>query len=412
MTVSLQEQLTLTCPQCGTPAAHAVWLIVDADEQPAAVALLEQARLNRVTCPHCGHEFGAPTPLLLHDLPHRRVVFVPPAGVDELTWRDMAYELHALLVGSIALEQRQLYLGDMQIAQDQAGLAQLLAKQRRRSTGGTPAFGKPISSVLGDGPLPAALDVPPPPPRLPTDPDALLLTIQQLLDADSPAAMEQVVQQHPELLTQQAHTALEELADLAVEQREYAAADLLHRARVWLLGYQTGMTPVAHAVLADAPAATPTSLTAEHQHHLLAASNPGELWQVVQQFPELQEPWVDAALTDLSEQYASEGNARLASQLEERRTALLQLLAAPPPPDAGDPLQDALEALLTAPDQAALTQILIDYPELLTDAAQTALQSLARDARASDDEELAAYALECRAMLQQVCAGLHSEGMG
>lgn len=406
MTVSLQEQLTLTCPACGTPAAHAVWLIVDADEQPAAVALLEQAALNRLTCPHCGHQFFAPTPLLLHDLPHRRVVFVPPAGVDELTWRDMAYELHALLVGSIELEQRQLYLGDMQIAQDQAGLAQMLAKQRRRSTGGTPAFGKPISSVLGDLPLPAPAA--PPPAARATDPDALLLTIQQLLDATSPAAMEQVVQQHPELLTQQAHTALEELADLAVEQREYAAADLLHRARVWLLGYQTGMTPVARPVAADAPADIPTSLTAEHQHHLLAAGNPGELWQVVQQFPELQEPWVDAALTDLIDQYASEGNARLASQLEERRTALHEVLAAPPPPDALDPLQDAIEALLTAPDQESLTQILLDYPELLTDAAQTALQSLAHDARASDDDELAAYALECRAMLQQVRAGLHS----
>lgn len=408
MTVSLQEQLTFPCPQCGTPAVHAVWLIVDADEQPAQVALLAQAALNRLTCPHCRHQFTAPAPLLLHDQAHRRVVFVPPVGVDELTWRDMAYELHALLVGSIELEQRQLYLSDMQIAADQAGLAQVLAKQRRRSTGSSPAFGKPISSVLGDVPLPAAAPATPPPAPPPTDSEALLAVIQQLLDAETPAAMEQVVQQHPELLTQQTHAALEELADLAVEQREYAAADTLHRARVWLLGYQTGMSPVERAVPADTRADLPTSLTAEHQHHLLAAQSHTELWQVVQQFPELQQPWVDAALTDLIDQYANDGNARLASQLEQRRTALHEVLAAPPPPDALDPLQDAIEALLTAPDEDALTQILIAYPDLLTDAAETALQSLASDARASNDDELAAYALECRAMLQQVRAGLHS----
>lgn len=152
MTISLQERLTIVCPKCGAPAEHDVWLIVDAAEQPEAAAALAAARLNLLGCEQCGHRFLAPAPLLYHDQAHRRVVFVPPPNTDELTWRDMAYELHAVLVGSIALEQRQLYLSDMQIAQDQAGLAHMLQKSTRRTSSGSapPRFGKPVSSVIGD----------------------------------------------------------------------------------------------------------------------------------------------------------------------------------------------------------------------------------------------------------------------
>lgn len=411
MTISLQERLTIVCPKCGAPAEHDVWLIVDAAEQPEAAAALAAARLNLLGCEQCGHRFLAPAPLLYHDQAHRRVVFVPPPNTNELTWRDMAYELHAVLVGSIALEQRQLYLSDMQIAQDQAGLAHMLQKSTRRTSSGSapPRFGKPVSSVIGSVPnVPAAS-----PPAVPVhsdDPDQILHAIQQLLDADSPAAMQHVVQQAPALLTQATQNTLEQLADVAVEQREYAAADALHRARIWLFAYHSGMTPLEpHALAGSAPAAPAlVEVTAEHQHHLLAAHTPTELWQVLHQFPELQGDWVDAALNDLIDQYAHEGNERLASQLEERRSALAQLRSDPPPPPTTDPLQDALEALLTAPDEDSLAQVLVDYPDLLSDAAQVALDNLAAEAQQSDDEDLASYARECRAMLQQVRAGLQA----
>ncbi len=412
MTISLQERLTIVCPACGALADYDVWLIVDVAEQPEAAAALASARLNVLGCEQCGHRFLAPTPLLYHDQAHRRVVFVPPPETDELTWRDMAYELHAVLVGSIALEQRQLYLSDMQIAQDQAGLAHMLQKSTRRTSSGgaPPSFGKPVSSIIGSVP-----DVPAATPTATAavhsnDPDQLLHAIQQLLDADSPAAMQNVVQQAPALLTQAAQNMLEQLADVAVEQREYTAADALHRARIWLFAYQSGMTPLEpHALVGHAPADLAlVEVTAEHQHHLLAAHTPTELWQVLHQFPELQGDWVDAALNDLIDQYAHEGNERLASQLEERRSALVQLRRDPPPPPPTDPLQDALEALLTAPDEESLAQVLITYPDLLSDAAQVALDNLADEAQQSDDEDLASYARECRAMLQQVRAGLQA----
>jgi hypothetical protein len=34
MTISLAQFATLTCPECGTPFAAEVWLIVTADERP------------------------------------------------------------------------------------------------------------------------------------------------------------------------------------------------------------------------------------------------------------------------------------------------------------------------------------------------------------------------------------------
>jgi ribosomal protein L29 len=106
-----------------------------------------------------------------------------------------------------------------------------------------------------------------------------------------------------------------------------------------------------------------------------------------------------------------EGNERLAATLEERRELLADLRAAAPtdtaPVDAApDTLHDAVEALLSADDEDVLAQVLLEYPALLSDEAQDALWRLSAEARSQGDEELATYAVECRAMLRRVREGL------
>ncbi|NJO04624.1 MAG: hypothetical protein HC876_03330 [Chloroflexaceae bacterium] len=128
---------------------------------------------------------------------------------------------------------------------------------------------------------------------------------------------------------------------------------------------------------------------------------------------------MDAALTHTVNEALDDGNERLAQLVEERREQLEVIRQQPPtaltmpaaplvgeqPPD---PLEEAIEALIIAADEDEIAQVLMDYPDLLTDAADAALAQLADEARAQDDAELATYATECRAMLRTVREGLNT----
>jgi hypothetical protein len=112
-----------------------------------------------------------------------------------------------------------------------------------------------------------------------------------------------------------------------------------------------------------------------------------------------------------------DGHEALAQQLEERREALAALRHPTPPvgsvPTGEAPpdlhILEAVQALLIADDEETIGQVLLDYPLLLTDAAQQALWALSSEARRRGDDELAVYALECRAMLREVREGLQQE---
>ncbi|MEI7771557.1 MAG: CpXC domain-containing protein, partial [Chloroflexales bacterium] len=132
MPISYQEQAELTCPSCGAGFTSAVWLILDAQEQPGALDELRRGALNSVTCPHCGSSGPAGAPLLFHDAQARRVIFAGAPGAAEHEVRDQARNLHALLVGAIPEEQRRPYLADVDIAQDVDGVARLLRRMERR----------------------------------------------------------------------------------------------------------------------------------------------------------------------------------------------------------------------------------------------------------------------------------------
>lgn len=467
MTISLREHIELTCPHCQGSFASDLWLIVDSQEQPTLVEDLRSEHLNRVRCPHCGKASLPPTPLLVHDSAAQRVWFAPPPGLDELTWREQARELHAVLVGSIPLDERKVYLSDVQIAQDVGGLAHMLRKAGRRDKPAHPV-GKPISSVLPhlSEPHPAASPAPTPPPAPADEPAStpqteaqtearMLQAIQALLEAPHAEAMAAVLEQYPLLHTPAASIALEELADVAVEQREHSTAEALHRARLWLDSVRMGtgatlppasVAPTEPPPTGSEPAAVtvpPEELPPAVYQALLDVQSTAELTSLVQQQTILLAPWVDTLLARTINEVLDEGNERLARTLADRRELLAELRQqmpanatapdaanaaaepavpavpidiAPPPPEtdglaaaAGttEPMQEAIEALLTAgDDEEAMAVALLTYPDLLTDAAQDALWQLAAEARAHQDEALAAYAVECRAMLQNVRRGL------
>lgn len=379
MSIAYQEQYQLTCPACGTECSAPLWLILDAQEQPEAVELLLREELNLIHCQACGHRGPAGAPILFHDRVTRQVIFAPAPGSAEHEWREQARELHALLIGSIPEEQRRPYLGDVAIAQDLAGIAHLMrrAQSRRR----TPTPPKQEAATEGKPPL--------------------LIAVEALLGANSPAELDQVVARYPILLDPSSGTTLTQLAQVATEQRAFEVAESLRAARDLLKRMEALAQPESNDGESD-------TLDREALQALLHAQNSSELVTVVQAHPALGLPTVDRLLAEQIELALDEGNERLALHLEERREALATLRTAAPQVVSTQLLEEAIEALLIADGEAAITAAIDTYPILLEDAALASLWQFAATARASGDEELARYAVECRTMLQRVRDGLAS----
>lgn len=381
MPIAYQEQTELTCPACRADFAAAVWLILDAQEAPEAAAALQRGELNQVTCPHCGATGPAGAPLLYHDGVLRRVIFAPAPGSAEYQWREQARDLHALLVGSIAEEQRRPYLADVAIAQDLAGVAQLLQRmdRRRGQAAPQPALAAPLANAPAE-------QVPP-----------LLVAVEALLAADTPGELETVLAAHPVLLDPGTDATLAQLIEVAVAQREFAIADSLRNARALL---------ARMATVPPAPAAPASDLPAAALQALLRAQNASELEAALVAYPVLRHAQADELLAEQIDLALDTGNERLAHALEQRREALAQLRAGAPGAIPDDPapasLDEAIEALLVAEGEAALVAVIDRYPALLDDAAAQALWQFAAEARASGDEDLARYAIECRELLRRV----------
>lgn len=380
MPISHQEQAELICPSCGADFSAAIWLILDAQEQPAELEQLRSGTLNSVTCPHCGSSGPAGAPLLFHDAQARRVIFAGAPGAAEHEVRDQARDLHAILVGSIPEEQRRPYLADVDVAQDIDGVAHMLRRIERRR--GAPA---------------PTRDSQPPTPEEPP----LLLAVQELLAAGSPEELERVLADHPLLLAPATDLTLAQLADVAVEQRAYDIADSLQQARHLLAQMGAAVEPEAPPAAAIPPGPPDTAEPAIQA--LMQAQSTPELLDAVGVYPLLLRPEIDELLAEQIDQALDAGHDRLAGELEDRREALAGLRATRAAPDADEPtIEEAIEALLIAEGEEAMAATIDRYPLLLEDVAAQALWQFASEARAGGDEELARYAIECREMLRRV----------
>lgn len=452
MPISHCEHMPLICPDCRASFHADVWLILDAQEQPAQAEALRQGQFNRVTCPHCQHSGAAGTPFLFHDNAARCVIFAMPAATEEFVWREQARDLHSILVGSIPPEERRPYLADVQIAQGTEGIAHSLQKAARRQAAQSAAVARAApadTAQAAQAPAASRILQPEPPPTAPPpaasppadlsshDEDALYAAIEALIAASTARELDEVLQQHPLLSTPVADSSLQQLADVAFEQRDYELAESLGRARRVLAKARAGtnseqmraefgsVAAVAPPAGAQPPAPVPDmpDMPDEVYRALLQAQSPQELAHLCQAYPPLLQPALDAILVQQIDQLAAEGHTSLALRLLNRHESLVALRqqgmpaaeppAAPavrppsaPPPDTESIAQEAVEALLVAGDDETLARVLIDYPVLLTEEAQQVLWQLSADARSHGDEELAAYAVECRAMLRKVREGL------
>ncbi|NCC33301.1 MAG: hypothetical protein EOM24_14985 [Chloroflexia bacterium] len=409
MPIAYQEPEAFVCPDCGADFEAPVWLILDAQEEPAAVAALLEGTLNLVTCPACQRRGPAGAPLLFHDGLARRVIFAPAPGLPEHAWGEQARALHAVLVGSIPDEARRPYLTDVDIAQDLAGIAHLLRRMKRRP--GAPAHVEsesPEAPVVSPVREPvAAAEVRPPADE--KDAPLLLLAVEALLAANSAEELEQVVAQYPILFEPTTDAVLNELAEVAVNQRAFEIAESLREARALLarMSQRLSVTPPSSLAAGETgPSVSLAHVPDEVLQALLQTQSATEVAQVAAQYPLLLQPEVDQLLAERIEQALDDEHERLAQVLEDRREALAQVREQA----AGGPgeLDEAIEALLLADGVDSLSQVLDRYPILLEEVALQALWQFAAEARAVDDQELARYAIECREMLLRVRKGLNS----
>lgn len=346
MPISLREPTALICPNCGGHFQAAVWLLLDAQEQPEQVAALRQHTLNRVTCPDCGHTALAAAPLLFHDSATRCVIFAPAPGVAEHVWRDQARDLHAMLVQNLPAEQQQPYLSDVHIAQDLPGIAHILTKLVRRHTQNavsTPDTRRSQSASVSHNRLMVPSGAAAPSPVEASVPDNTVETSAQIalsafLSANTPAELQTVIARHPILLQPTIDPFIARLADVAVEQRDYDLAEGLLQARRFLADLHHNkdvatITPDTTFPRTDTVMDTTTtagttspSLPTDAYQAFLRADSAAALRQAIHTYPILLEPWVNDILLRTIDHALDAGNDRLAHDLEQLRELLAEFV--------------------------------------------------------------------------------------
>lgn len=407
MSISYAELASLVCPICRTPFEAEIWTILDTRERPDLAEMLLSGALNVVTCPQCGHQADAGGPLLVHDPGGRRVYFAAPADAPEHMWRERAQELLYVLIGSLPEEERRSYLSDVQVEVEASGVRRAMLRRGRRflphsgdstdhhSTISAPS--QPVTQPQDTSPASATI----------------MVAIEELIAADNPAEAAAVVARYPALMTPDADAIFGELISAARAQGEHDIAHALIEARVLLndlrtdsiFGEQQGGPDVSQGTVSSP--FERDRLTDQMYHALLRTKNPRTLRETISDYPALLEPWVDDELALRVDAALEEGNEHLAQVIELRRDALARLRIEMTGDEA---LRQAVEALLRAGANAdALATVVGEYPVLLTDAAQTALLELAAGARARGDDAMAAYAVECRALLRRVREELQEE---
>jgi CHAT domain-containing protein/tetratricopeptide (TPR) repeat protein len=203
MPISLSQRVDAQCPQCGTPFLIEFWLIIDAGERPDLAARCRDGSIFTATCPN-GHPLTFGAPLLYHDRAREQLILAVPPQMDE----QQARAIHAQLMPRL-----QAHL-----------LAPFPAYLERTQVVPQPL----LPAFLSDDPQAALAE------QLARAMPPLLRALYTFIQADSWDKSEQILQAHPELLSDDADQLLAELIDAAREQNDADAEKMLTEHREYL----------------------------------------------------------------------------------------------------------------------------------------------------------------------------------
>jgi hypothetical protein len=377
MSISYAEAVHLTCPHCHIPFSNDTYIIVDAEERPELVAQILDGTLHNTVCPNCGQTGQIPAPLLYHDRLNERVLLAVPAEMPETEWREIGQTLLWTLIGALPEEQRLPYLGNVQAEAGLAGIAQVIHTE----------------NLTGSG---TEEDVPP-----------IVRAIQDLLAANGPHEMLTTLDRHPILDEPQAVTILQELAAEALKHGQSEAADGFARAADLLQQLKTFRTRSTATVGDTASSHGLDAVQVEELAFALLHSTTGQdLAQVVDQHPELLQAWSDDVLGEWAEHQRRADKPKIAEGIEERRIALQELRTRY---HEQQPVLEAVQAYLEARTDDEVESVIVERDELLTDAADQALERLVNAARAEGDSQFADFVHARRTFLGQVRDAIDSD---
>lgn len=231
---SFSDQAQLTCPQCQHSFTTEVWLIIDMAERPDLSAKARAESLHQVPCPNCGGMGTVDAPLLVYRPGGQPPVFFSPA---QRTNEEQDREQAEMLVG-IARERLGEAWQDEWLSDGLPGVPRHL-----------------VPAALSDDPAAALREMdaqakaelermrqenPEEFERFQGEAEQMLASdpaveaMWQFLDAESWADAKGVVEQHPELLTDQTDQMLVGLAEAARSQKDESARGVFEEHRTVL----------------------------------------------------------------------------------------------------------------------------------------------------------------------------------
>lgn len=225
MSVSLAEIAELNCPRCGHNFQARVWLIIEAAERPDLIDQAREGTLHRFPCPNCSHDGQVDVPLLVLQ-PSRNppLLFSPASDTSPEEDQAQAAELINLLQDRLRERWRSDWLaqGLPAIARDMLPVAlsdepeQTLRHLRAQAEAEAERLRQqnPEAYRHLDQIAQQALDAGP-----------LLQTVQQFIQANTWDATQRVVEQHPELLGDEATSLLSQLLEASRSQGD---TNILH----------------------------------------------------------------------------------------------------------------------------------------------------------------------------------------
>jgi hypothetical protein len=272
---SLSEQLEVTCPTCGHKFGAEIWFIVDAGQRPGLVDRIRQQSLHSVTCPN-GHISTPDVPLLLYRPGETYpILFSPAEGASN-------HETNLHRQNLI----RRLRDSDPSLTEQDTSLV-LVSRQLLPAvlTEGVDATFKRLKKVLG-----------------------------LFISADHPWATQRVIEVHPELLTSNAALMLSQLIDAISSNADPRFLQRLEERRTMLKRFrEDGVENVFGAGTSE------SALGAIFAH----ARTPDQLEAALDAHPELRSAVaIDAALTEALQTAQAPVPAELTEAFRQAANAL------------------------------------------------------------------------------------------
>ncbi len=224
MSHSIYVQLEVTCSNCGEVFIFDVWTVVDVSERPELLEKMREGTLHEVICPRCKQSLGYPdSPILIYRPDDRYGMIFSPA-------RFATAEQTVTHVKEL-LDYARQNIGEIKQT-DESKLKVVYAERDLLpdilAPGAEPVEYQPPENIAADekGAFPAREDAQ----QSVLDP-SLLQAIRNLMIAPTRAATREILEQHPDLMTDEVSAFMKEWAET---QKVENVRDLIEHYRAML----------------------------------------------------------------------------------------------------------------------------------------------------------------------------------